>query len=64
MNYYPYTCKETCGQEKHCGNRYCSAHPQYLGPKTKKSKDLKKSHDERPSYSRNRKSFQSHRKYQ
>ena len=22
----PYTCMETCGQEKPCGNRYCSAH--------------------------------------
>lgn len=45
MNHYPYTCKETCGQEKHCGNRYCSAHPQYFGPKTKKVKD-------RPAYSK------------
>lgn len=30
MNDYPYTCKETCGQEKHCGNRYCSAHPKHF----------------------------------
>ena len=29
----PCTCMETCGQEKHCGNRYCSAHPQYFGKK-------------------------------
>lgn len=41
MNYRPYTCSETCGQEKHCGNRYCSAHPRYFGPKTKKSKTQK-----------------------
>lgn len=26
----PYTCMETCGQEKHCGNRYCSAHPKHF----------------------------------
>lgn len=57
MNYYPYTCKETCGQEKHCGNRYCSAHPQYYGPKVKKSKN-----PERPAYSR--KKTQYRRKYQ
>lgn len=38
---YAYSCKETCGQEKHCGNRYCSAHPYYYGPKTKKSKTQK-----------------------
>lgn len=35
---YPYTCKETCGQEKPCGNRYCSANPKYTGPKTKPKK--------------------------
>lgn len=29
----PYTCKETCGQEKPCGNRYCSAHPKHFGKK-------------------------------
>lgn len=26
---YPYSCMETCGQEKPCGNRYCSAHPKH-----------------------------------
>ena len=25
----PYTCMETCKQEKPCGNRYCSAHPKH-----------------------------------
>lgn len=30
----PYSCMETCGQEKPCGNRYCSAHPQYFRKKT------------------------------
>lgn len=29
----PYSCMETCGQEKHCGNRYCSAHPQHFQKK-------------------------------
>lgn len=29
----PYSCMETCGQEKHCGNRYCSAHPKHFGKK-------------------------------
>lgn len=24
-----YTCLETCGQEKNCGNKFCSAHPRY-----------------------------------
>lgn len=40
MNDYPYTCKETCGQEKHCGNRYCSAHPKHFSsrPGTKNTK--------------------------
>ncbi len=31
----PYTCMETCGQEKPCGNRYCSAHPQHFSQKSK-----------------------------
>lgn len=29
----PYSCMETCGQEKPCGNRYCSAHPQHFQKK-------------------------------
>lgn len=29
----PYTCMETCGQEKPCGNRYCSAHPKHFSKK-------------------------------
>lgn len=29
----PYTCMETCGQEKPCGNRYCSAHPKHFEKK-------------------------------
>lgn len=33
--YRPYTCLETCGQEKHCGNTHCSAHPRYVPPKPK-----------------------------
>lgn len=28
-NNAPYTCMETCGQEKPCGNRYYSAHPKH-----------------------------------
>lgn len=32
-NEAPYSCKETCGQEKYCGNRYCSAHPKFFGKK-------------------------------
>lgn len=28
-NDVPYTCMETCKQEKPCGNRYCSAHPKH-----------------------------------
>ena len=28
-----HTCMETCGQEKHCGNRYCSAHPKHIEKK-------------------------------
>lgn len=33
-----YSCEETCGQVKPCGNRYCSANPMYIPPKPKKSK--------------------------
>ena len=33
MNEAPYSCMETCGQEKPCGNRYCSAHPQHFQKK-------------------------------
>lgn len=40
MNDYPYTCKETCGQEKHCGNRYCSAHPKHFSARP--GKEIKK----------------------
>ena len=29
----PDTCMETCGQEKPCGNRYCSAHPKHFEKK-------------------------------
>ncbi|MBQ7792666.1 MAG: hypothetical protein IJ367_04165 [Clostridia bacterium] len=32
-NEAPYSCMETCGQEKPCGNRYCSAHPQHFAKK-------------------------------
>ncbi len=32
-----YSCQETCGQEKPCGNKHCSAHPQYVPPKQKKA---------------------------
>lgn len=37
---YPknYSCSEVCGQEKPCGNRYCSANPKHVPPKPKKSK--------------------------
>lgn len=31
-----YSCKETCGQEKPCGNRFCSANPKYVPPSPKK----------------------------
>lgn len=35
-----YTCKETCGMDKHCGNKYCSAHPDYIPitPKKRRNK--------------------------
>lgn len=26
------TCQEVCGQPKHCGNRNCSNHPEYVKP--------------------------------
>lgn len=34
------SCMETCGQEKPCGNKYCSANPKYVppAPKNKKNK--------------------------
>lgn len=32
-NEAPYTCMETCKQEKPCGNRYCSAHPKHFSKK-------------------------------
>jgi len=35
-------CMETCGQEKHCGNRYCSAHPNYIPPTPRKKKGKQK----------------------
>lgn len=31
-------CLETCGQDRPCGNRHCSAHPKYIPPKQKKTK--------------------------
>ena len=31
-----YSCMETCGQEKECGNRYCSANSRYIPPTPKK----------------------------
>ena len=31
-----YSCKETCGMDKPCGNKYCSANPKYVPPKKKK----------------------------
>lgn len=40
---YPYSCLETCGQEKPCGNRYCSANPKYIPPTPKKRGKSKKS---------------------
>lgn len=30
-------CEITCGQSKHCGNRYCSGHPYYYGNKAKRA---------------------------
>lgn len=38
-----YSCQETCGQEKPCGNKHCSAHPQYVPPTPKKKKQTKTS---------------------
>lgn len=32
---YNYTCKETCNQEKPCGNKHCSAHPSHTPPPKK-----------------------------
>lgn len=29
------TCKDVCGQTKHCGNRYCSLHPKHYQVKGK-----------------------------
>lgn len=33
-----YSCMEVCGMPKHCGNRYCSNHPNYRPPVSKKKK--------------------------
>lgn len=33
-----YSCEETCGQVKPCGNKYCSAHPNYKPPTPKKKR--------------------------
>lgn len=38
----PYSCMETCGQAKPCGNRYCSANPKYFGKKPGVSGKVKK----------------------
>lgn len=37
----PYTCKETCGQDNPCGNKYCSANPNYIPPTPKKNQKAK-----------------------
>lgn len=36
-----YSCKETCGQRKPCGNRHCSANPKYVPPSPKKRSNAK-----------------------
>lgn len=41
MDHRPMTCSEVCGQEKPCGNRYCSAHPKYYGRKTASNPEKK-----------------------
>ena len=33
-----YSCMETCGMEKSCGNIHCSANPNYVPPKQKNKK--------------------------
>lgn len=45
----PYTCMETCGQEKPCGNRYCSAHPKHgqIRPNTKTKAEMKAEHSKK-----------------
>lgn len=30
------TCKDVCGQTRHCGNRYCSLHPKHYQVKGKR----------------------------
>lgn len=42
-----YSCMEVCGMPKHCGNKYCSNHPNYVPPASKKAK--KKQEDSAPS---------------
>ena len=33
-----YSCKETCNMDKPCGNKHCSANPNYIPPKKKNKK--------------------------
>lgn len=39
---HTYSCMETCGQEKPCGNKYCNAHPKYIPPTPKRKKNLRR----------------------
>lgn len=43
---YGYSCIDTCGMLKHCGNKFCSAHPEYNKVRSKdqfrKGKSAKK----------------------
>ena len=40
MNKPIYTCMETCGQLKQCGNTHCSANTKYIPPKKKAKKGI------------------------
>lgn len=41
-----YSCRETCGQDKPCGNEYCSANPKYIPPAPKKKRKKNSRPDE------------------
>lgn len=45
-----YSCQETCGQTKECGNRYCSANSKYIPPVPKEKKAKTANQQPRPFY--------------
>lgn len=36
-----YSCEETCGMKRACGNIHCSANPKYTPPKKKTGREKK-----------------------